>query len=57
MTSLTKDARIAGALYILASVVGVVRLIYIPQKLIVSGNAAATAGKHNQTAWASSGRS
>src|SRR5712692_2385001 len=43
MTSLSKNARVAGFLYILASVVGVVRLIYIPNKLIVDGNAAATA--------------
>ena len=43
MTSLSKNARVAGLLYILASVVGVVRLIYIPNKLIVDGNAAATA--------------
>ena len=33
----------AGLLYILASVVGVVRLLYIPSALIVSGDAAATA--------------
>jgi len=43
MTSLSKDARVAGALYILASAFGVVRLIYIPSTVIVSGNAAATA--------------
>src|SRR5438552_14021399 len=43
MTSLSRNARVAGLLYILASVVGVVRLIYIPNKLIVDGNAAATA--------------
>jgi uncharacterized protein DUF4386 len=43
LTSLSKKARLAGALYILASVVGVVRLLYIPNALIVSGNAAATA--------------
>lgn len=30
MTSLGKNARVAGLFYILASVVGVVRLIYIP---------------------------
>jgi len=42
MSSLSKEARVAGALYILASVFGVVRLIYIPNKLIVSDNAAAT---------------
>lgn len=43
MTSLSKKARVAGLLYILASVVGVVRLIYIPNALIVHGNATATA--------------
>ncbi|PYY02929.1 MAG: DUF4386 domain-containing protein [Acidobacteria bacterium] len=42
MTSLSKNARVAGLLYILASVVGVVRLLYIPSALIVHGNAAAT---------------
>src|SRR5260370_102692 len=43
MTSLSKNARVAGLLYILASVVGVVRLMYIPSALFVGGNAAATA--------------
>ena len=43
MTSLSKNARVAGLLYIVASVVGVVRLIYIPNALFVGGNAAATA--------------
>jgi uncharacterized protein DUF4386 len=43
MSPLSKNARVAGLLYILASVVGVVRLLYIPKALIVSGNAAATA--------------
>jgi len=43
MTSLSKNARVAGLLYILASVVGVVRLLYIPTILIVHGNATATA--------------
>jgi len=43
MTSLSKNARVAGLLYILASGVGVVRLIYIPDALFVHGNAAATA--------------
>ncbi len=42
MTALSKRARIAGALYIVASLVGFLRLIYIPDHLIVSGNAAAT---------------
>src|SRR5260370_1141034 len=43
MTSLSKNARVAGLLYILASVVGVVRLMYIPNALFVGGNATATA--------------
>jgi len=43
MTSLSKHARIAGLLYILASLVGVLRLGYIPKTLFVHGNAAATA--------------
>jgi len=43
MTSLSKNARVAGLLYILASVVGVLRLMYIPNKLFVYGNAAETA--------------
>ena len=42
MTSLSRSARVAGLLYILASVVGIVRLIYIPNTLVVHGNAAAT---------------
>src|SRR5215470_11720054 len=38
-----KDARVAGFLYVLLGIVGPLRLIYIPNKLIVSGNATATA--------------
>ena len=43
MTLLSKNARIAGLLYILASVVGVLRLMYIPNTSFVYGNATATA--------------
>jgi hypothetical protein len=43
MTLLSKNARVAGLLYILASVVGVLRLMYIPNKLFVYGNATETA--------------
>ena len=43
MTSLSKNARVAGVFYVLFSAVGVVRLLYIPSTLIVHGNAAATA--------------
>jgi uncharacterized protein DUF4386 len=42
MTALSKKARIAGLLYIMSSAVGFLRLLYLPGKLIVDGNAAAT---------------
>jgi|SRR5882724_1030087 len=45
MTSLSKNARAAGLLFILATLFGIVRLLYIPSALIVDGNAAATADK------------
>ena len=40
-----RDARVAGFLYLLGGVVGWFDLMYVPDKLIVLGNAAATA--HN----------
>jgi len=43
MNSIKKKARIAGALYVSASIIGIVRLLIIPKKLIVDGDAAATA--------------
>jgi hypothetical protein len=43
MTQLSKNARVAGLLYILGSVFGALRLIYIPSALFVHGNPAATA--------------
>jgi hypothetical protein len=42
MTSLSKNARTAGALYVLFSAFGIVRLLYIPSALIVDGNPTAT---------------
>ncbi len=45
MPSLQKNARVAGWLYFVITVLGVMNLIYIPGKLIVRGNAAATAQK------------
>lgn len=45
MGSLSRNARIAGLLYLALVLVGPIRLIYIPSVLFVSGNAAATA--HN----------
>jgi hypothetical protein len=42
--SFTKTpGRIAGSLYVLASIVGIFGLVYVPSKLIVHGNAAETA--------------
>ena len=43
MTAISKNARVAGLLYILASVVGFLRLGYIPKNLFVRGDAVATA--------------
>lgn len=45
MPSLQKRARVAGWLYFVLTVLGVMNLIYIPSKLIVRGNASATAQK------------
>ena len=44
MTEVSRNARVAGILYIAASAVGVVRLLYVPEHLFVTGNATATAG-------------
>src|SRR5262245_31746508 len=43
MQSMNTRARIAGAFYIAASLVGLIRLLIIPSKLFVQGNATATA--------------
>jgi hypothetical protein len=43
MISLSRNARVAGILYIVFSAFGVVRLLYIPSTLFVQGNATATA--------------
>ena len=45
MESRKKTARIAGLLYVLASLPGIFSLLYVPSHFIVSGNAGATAGK------------
>jgi hypothetical protein len=45
MNSTKKTARIAGVLYFVNAVTGFFSIIYVPSKLFVSGNAAATA--HN----------
>jgi Domain of unknown function (DUF4386) len=41
--TLSKNARVAGLVYLLGSLFGIVRLLYVPKKLFVYGNAAATA--------------
>jgi Domain of unknown function (DUF4386) len=43
MNSTKKTARIAGVLYLLNGVTGFFGIVYVPSKLIVSGNMAATA--------------
>src|SRR5437773_10004700 len=43
MHPLKKSARIAGAIYLSMVITGPFALIYVPSKLIVRGNAAATA--------------
>ena len=45
MDSTKKAARLAGVLYLVNGVTGFFGIIYVPSKLFVSGNAAATA--HN----------
>src|ERR1700722_7130661 len=41
--TLSKNARVAGLLYLVGSLFGIVRLIYVPNTLFVYGNATATA--------------
>jgi hypothetical protein len=43
MSSTKNPGRFAGLLYLLASIVGFFAMGYVPSKLIVHGNAAATA--------------
>jgi uncharacterized membrane protein len=43
MTLTSKNARVAGLLYLLLTIAAPIRLIFIPKALFVSGNAAATA--------------
>ncbi len=43
MPSLQKNARVAGWLYLVLTVLGIMNLMYIPAKLFVKENAAATA--------------
>jgi len=43
MTSLSRNARVAGAFYLLLALAGPIRLMYIPNALFVRGDAGATA--------------
>jgi Domain of unknown function (DUF4386) len=45
MNATKKQARVAGLLYLLASIIGFFCLAYVPGKLIVSGDATATANR------------
>jgi uncharacterized protein DUF4386 len=53
MNSLKKTARLAGLLYLLLAIIAPYGLIYIPNKIIVSGDALATANNilANEFAW------
>src|SRR5207245_4876388 len=44
MNSTKQTARIAGVLYLVNGVTGFFSIIYVPSRLMVSGNAVATAG-------------
>ena len=43
MSFIKNPGRFAGLLYVLTSIVGFFAMVYVPTKLIVHGNAAATA--------------
>jgi hypothetical protein len=45
VNSLKKNARLAGMLYLLASLLAVVAVVYIPSVFLVNGDAAATASR------------
>ena len=54
MTSLDKNARVAGLLYLSLVAVGPVRLMYIPNTQLATGNAATTAANiaaHESDEW------
>ena len=50
MDSTKKTARLAGLLYLLASIPGAFALLYVPGKLVVRGDAAATAERLRSSA-------
>ena len=51
MSSTRNPGRVAGFWYLLLVVIGPLRLVYIPSKLFVSGNATATANNIAAHQW------
>jgi hypothetical protein len=51
MNSTQKQARIAGLLYFLVGITAPIGLVYVPGKLIVSGDATATADRLRASEW------
>ncbi len=51
MNSTKKQARIAGLLYLLIGITAPIGLVYVPGKLIVAGDAAATANNIRASQW------
>ncbi len=51
MNTRKKDARIAGLLYLLNAITGVTGMLIVPAKIIVAGNAAATAQNIMANEW------
>jgi hypothetical protein len=51
MNDIKKQARSAGLVYVLVAIFGFLSLVIIPSKLIVSGDAAATAERIMETEW------
>ena len=51
MSSTKRQARAAGFLYLLIALSAPVGLLYVPGKLIVSGNATATADNLRASGW------
>jgi hypothetical protein len=51
MNSTRNPGRVAGIWYLLLTLIGPLRLIYIPDKLFVAGNATATANNIAAHEW------
>ena len=51
MNSTQQQARVAGFLYLLLAAIAPIGLLYVPSKLIVSGNATATADNIRASEW------